>query len=58
VRYFNAADQDESRQPETPDASNLFGWNLDRDVLDFLTAVGAQIDIDEYDMTGDDEGTS
>lgn len=55
VRYFNDTDQE---QPSTPDAPNLFGWHLDRDVLDFLTAVGAELDVDEYDMTGDDEDAS
>ncbi|MGO4748749.1 hypothetical protein AB4212_08975, partial [Streptomyces sp. 2MCAF27] len=52
VRYFNDTDQD---QPNTVDAPNLFGWHLDRSVLDFLIATGAELDVDEYDMTGDDE---
>ncbi|MET9616675.1 DUF4279 domain-containing protein [Kitasatospora indigofera] len=56
VRYFNDTGQDESSsRPEAPDTPNLFGWHLDRDVLGFLTAVGAELDVDEYDMTGDDE---
>lgn len=55
VRYFNDTDQG---QPSAPDAPNLFGWHLDRDVLDFLAAVGAELDVDEYDMTGDDEDAS
>jgi hypothetical protein len=58
VRYLNDSDQGESRKPEAPDTPNLFGWHMDRDVLDFLAAVGAQIDVDEYDMTGDDEDAS
>ncbi|MFE6871667.1 DUF4279 domain-containing protein [Kitasatospora sp. NPDC057692] len=49
VRYFNDTDHDES--PRHPDAPNLFGWHLDRDVLDFLAAVDAELDVDEYDMT-------
>jgi hypothetical protein len=52
VRYFNDIDQD---QPNAADAPNLFGWHLDRNVLDFLIATGAELDVDEYDMTGDDE---
>jgi hypothetical protein len=52
VRYFNDTDQD---QPNVADAPNLFGWHLDRNVLDFLIATGAELDVDEYDMTGDDE---
>ena len=49
VRYFNDTDQDESSSQSDP--PNLFGWHLERDVLDFLTAVGAELDVDEYDMT-------
>ncbi|MFB6890336.1 DUF4279 domain-containing protein [Kitasatospora sp. NPDC056327] len=52
VRHFNDSD-DES--PGHPDARNLFGWHLGRDVLDFLAAVGADLDVDEYDMTPSDE---
>ncbi|MFB7618312.1 DUF4279 domain-containing protein [Kitasatospora sp. NPDC056181] len=52
VRYFNDSD-DES--PSHPDAPNLFGWHLGRDVLDFLAAVGAELDVDEYDMTPSDD---
>lgn len=55
VRYFNDTDQE---HPVAPDAPNLFGWHLDRDVLDFLAAVGAELDVDEYDMTADDEGVN
>ncbi|WP_406224560.1 DUF4279 domain-containing protein [Streptomyces canus] len=49
VRYFNDTDQ---AQPGAVDAPNLFGWHLDRNVLDFLSATGAELDIDEYDMAG------
>ncbi|WP_405512636.1 DUF4279 domain-containing protein [Streptomyces canus] len=49
VRYFNDTDQ---AQPGAVDAPNLFGWHLDRKVLDFLSATGAELDIDEYDMAG------
>ncbi|MFG2823282.1 DUF4279 domain-containing protein [Kitasatospora sp. NPDC048365] len=48
VRYFNDTDLE---QPSTTDTPNLFGWHLDRAVLDFLTTVGAELDVDEYDMT-------
>lgn len=44
VRYFN--DDDET----TPEA-NLFGWHLNRGVMDFLSATGAELDIDEYDLS-------
>lgn len=49
VRYFNDTDQ---AQPGAADAPNLFGWHLDRKVLDFLSSTGAELDIDEYDMAG------
>ncbi|MFH9425715.1 DUF4279 domain-containing protein [Streptomyces sp. NPDC017529] len=49
VRYFNDTDQ---AQPGAVDAPALFGWHLDRKVLDFLSATGAELDIDEYDMAG------
>lgn len=44
VRYFN--DEDEA----APEA-NLFGWHVDRGVLDFLAATGAELDVDEYDLS-------
>ncbi|MEU8825212.1 DUF4279 domain-containing protein [Streptomyces sp. NPDC048636] len=50
VRYFNDVDRP---QADTTGAPNLFGWHLDREVLDFLNATGAELDVDEYDMTGD-----
>jgi hypothetical protein len=52
VRYFNETDQD---QPDTSDTANLFGWHLDRSVLDFVIAVGAELDVDEYDMAPDED---
>lgn len=52
VRHFDDTDPD---QPDRADAPNLFGWHLDRGVLDFLSATGAVLDVDEYDMTGDGE---
>jgi Domain of unknown function (DUF4279) len=30
----------------------LFGWHLDASSLEFLTYVGAELDVDEYDMLG------
>ncbi|MCW8382488.1 DUF4279 domain-containing protein [Streptomyces justiciae] len=48
VRYFNCTDP----QPGAVDAPDLFGWHLDRKALDFLSATGAELDIDEYDMAG------
>ncbi|MDN3029323.1 DUF4279 domain-containing protein [Streptomyces sp. S.PB5] len=55
VRYFNNTDPG---KPNAADAPNTFGWHLDRNVLDFLIATGAELDVDEYDMTGDDEDTA
>ncbi len=52
VRYFNDTDQ---TQPGKADAPNLFGWHLDRKVLDFLSATGAELGVDEYDMTEDED---
>lgn len=52
VRYFHDTDQ---AQPDAADAPNLLGWHLDRKVLDFLSATGAELDIDEYDMTGEED---
>ncbi|QEU91262.1 DUF4279 domain-containing protein [Streptomyces kanamyceticus] len=49
VRHFN--DTDRPRQGAAA-APNLFGWHLDRKVLDFLSTTGAELDIDEYDMAG------
>ncbi|MFD6335474.1 DUF4279 domain-containing protein [Streptomyces niveus] len=54
VRYFN--DDEYAGEANCPDASqrpNLFGWHLDRDVLDFLSATGAVLDVDEYDLAPD-----
>lgn len=52
VRCFNDTDQTQS---DAADAPNLFGWHLDRTVLDFLSASGAVLDVDEYDMAEDDD---
>jgi hypothetical protein len=52
VRYFNDTAQNRSAPSGTTD---LFGWHLDRNVLAFLTAVGAEFDVDEYDMTPDED---
>ncbi|MEU0414681.1 DUF4279 domain-containing protein [Streptomyces griseorubiginosus] len=49
VRYFNDTDP---AHPDTADAPSLLGWHLDRNVLDFLSVTGAELDIDEYDMAG------
>ncbi|MFJ8039195.1 DUF4279 domain-containing protein [Kitasatospora sp. NPDC096147] len=42
-------------RPETGDAPAPYGWHLDRSVLDFLAATGAELGVDEYDLTDDDE---
>ncbi|WP_405526346.1 DUF4279 domain-containing protein [Streptomyces avidinii] len=49
VRCFR--DAGEPGQTDPAGKPNLFGWHLDRDVLDFLAATGAVLDVDEYDMT-------
>lgn len=54
VRYFNDPDQ-EAELPSSADRANHFGWHLDRDVLEFLTATGAELDVDEYDMGTEDD---
>lgn len=54
VRYFNDdEDLGQTPSPDSPDQPNLFGWHLDPDVLTFLSATGAELDVDEYDMTPD-----
>jgi hypothetical protein len=52
VRYFNEAEPHPGHQPgaSTDDPTDTLGWHLGRDVLDFLQATGAVIDIDEYDV--------
>lgn len=34
----------------------LFGWGLDRAAMEFLVYVGANLDVDEYDLLQDEEG--
>ncbi|MFI6867210.1 DUF4279 domain-containing protein [Nocardia sp. NPDC050406] len=46
VRSFGDPDD---RAPT--DAPNLFGWHLNREVMEFLLAVGAELDVDEYDLS-------
>lgn len=45
VRYFNEGDS-EHQAPS-------LGWHLGRDVLDFLDATGAVLDVDEYEELPD-----
>lgn len=53
VRYFRKADEpSKDSQLRAEEEPNLFGWHLDQEVLDFLAATGALLDIDEYDLTG------
>lgn len=51
-RFFNRHDEQPSG---SPDDTNLFGWHLDRAVVDFLAATGADLDVGEYDMTPSDD---
>ncbi|MFF5225091.1 DUF4279 domain-containing protein [Dactylosporangium sp. NPDC000521] len=54
VRYFNGQEAEQRDRSDTAgETPNLFGWHLDREVLDFLQATGAVLDVDEYDMTPD-----
>lgn len=54
VRYFNGqVAEQHDRSNAAGEAPNMFGWHLDRKVLDFLQATGAVLDVDEYDMTPD-----
>lgn len=54
VRYFNDQEAEQhDRSATIGEAPNLFGWHLDREVLNFLQATGAVLDVDEYDMTPD-----
>ncbi|MFG3053337.1 DUF4279 domain-containing protein [Kitasatospora sp. NPDC048239] len=46
-RYFN---RDGELPSGLPDDTNLFGRHLDRAVVDFLAATGADLDVGEYDM--------
>ena len=57
VRYYNDARGEPIEPSRSPVAgsrwiggtgSRLLGWNLDRSVLDFLAATGADLDVDEY----------
>ena len=48
--------QQHDRSDVSGEAPNLFGWHLDREVLDFLQVTGAVLDVDEYDMTPDRAG--
>ena len=53
VRHFNDEDDLKGRaqrgdpHEETP---SLFGWQLGREVLNFLHATGAVLNVDEYDL--------
>jgi hypothetical protein len=51
VRYFNEQAEQHDRGDARAEAPSLFGWHLGREVLDFLHATGAVLDVDEYDMT-------
>ncbi|MFI6938520.1 DUF4279 domain-containing protein [Streptomyces sp. NPDC050418] len=51
-RYFNRHDE---QSTGSPDDTNLLGWHLDRAMVDFLTATGAELGVDEFDMTSGDD---
>ncbi|MBB6034918.1 hypothetical protein [Phytomonospora endophytica] len=45
VRYLHDPDGVDRDGEDVPDP---LGWHLDRAVLDFLAATGAELDVDEY----------
>lgn len=45
----------EEQPSGSPDDTNPFGRHLDRAVVDFLAATGAEPDVGEYDVTPDDD---
>jgi hypothetical protein len=62
VRWFGDEDGDEEVGPIVDNTGSvvreglwLFGWHLDMAVLGFLVYVGAEVDVDEYDMLQDDD---
>jgi hypothetical protein len=63
VRYFNDEPVPQAHPlMDVPPgkAPKLFGWHLDRAVLNFLHLTGAVLDVDEYDLTRDyaDDGST
>lgn len=60
VRFFNDDEGEEEEVPETillddgreleklSGQHQLLGWHLDKEVMTFLRAVGADLDVDEY----------
>ncbi|NGN62568.1 hypothetical protein G5C51_01435 [Streptomyces sp. A7024] len=48
VRYFRRPASSDRNAAARP---NLFGWRLDREMLNFLADTGTVLDVDEYDMT-------
>jgi hypothetical protein len=51
VRYFNEVEQhpEHQTQASADEPSRTLGWHLGRDVLDFLQATRAALDVDEYE---------
>ena len=51
VRFFNEAQHDPRHQTQAAknESTRILGWHLGRDVLDFLQATGAVLDVDEYE---------
>ncbi|MBO2464697.1 DUF4279 domain-containing protein [Actinomadura violacea] len=58
VRYFEDADPGSEEQAlgsPAPQEPNLFGWHLDGPTLAFLVELGAELDVDEYDLISQDD---
>jgi len=56
VRHFEEGEEEVIREGEVdglrleslPGQHQLLGWHLDAEVLAFLVAIGAELDVDEY----------
>jgi hypothetical protein len=60
ARWFGGEEGEEQASYSSDDPREdvrLFGWYLDDEVIDFLSYVGAHLNVDEYDMQddGDDD---
>ncbi|WP_107654613.1 DUF4279 domain-containing protein [Nocardia suismassiliense] len=61
VRYFGDPDgvsgaPDGSSPEQAGQWSRPFGWHLSMAVLEFLSATGTELDVDEYDFSDDSDG--
>jgi len=54
VRYFH---HEQGVQASAESQPRPLGWNLSLPVLEFLTSVRAMVDVDEYDLSDEDDVT-